>query len=135
MRHPWSVQSWNPPTPAQRGAFPHISLVTFFHLWLPCPLSPSCQGVAFPCCSCWPHTFADLAVLLQDVAPGAGALVAALGVLADEVAGLWGLVALVQICTPGTQNASGRAPLRPLHLPAHPGAPARQAIPGLVAQG
>lgn len=68
---------------------------------------------AAPCSFSWLRTFADLPVLLQDVAPGAGALVAALSVLADEVAGLWGLVTLVQICAPGTKHIRGRVPSTP----------------------
>lgn len=45
----------------------------------------------------WTGTFAGFAVFLEDVAPGAGALVAALRVLADEVTWLRRLVTLVQI--------------------------------------
>lgn len=44
-----------------------------------------------------PLTFARLSVLLQDVPPWAGALVTALGVLADEVAWLWRLRTFIEV--------------------------------------
>lgn len=44
-----------------------------------------------------PLTFARLAVFLQDVTPWAGALVTALGVLADEVAWFWRLGTFIQV--------------------------------------
>lgn len=42
-------------------------------------------------------TFARLSVLLQDVPPWAGALVATLCILADEVAWLWRLRTFIEV--------------------------------------
>ena len=42
-------------------------------------------------------TFAGLPVLLQDIAPGTRALITPLRVLADEVAGFWGLRTFIEI--------------------------------------
>lgn len=42
-------------------------------------------------------TFARLSIFLQDVAPRTGALVAPFSILADKVAGFWGLGTFIKI--------------------------------------
>lgn len=62
---------------------------------------------------------ARLAVLLQNVAPRAGTLVAALRVLADEVARLWGLGAFIEVYAGGSANVCGVASLAEASEGAH----------------
>lgn len=55
------------------------------------------------------EVFARLSVLLQDVPPWAGALVTALGVLADEVAWLWRLRTFIEVYTSCSADVRGVA--------------------------
>lgn len=57
------------------------------------------------------EVFARLAVFLQDITPWAGALVTALGVLADEVAWFWRLGTFIQVYTSCPADVCGVANL------------------------
>lgn len=63
--------------------------------------------------------FAGLPVLLQDIAPGTRALVTPLRVLADEVAGFWGLRTFVEIYTRRSADVCGVADLTETSEGAH----------------